>query len=123
VRDKIVTELKQQKSALLARTKAEDLAKRVKAGEKFEAAAKSSASKRKPAIFWLATARSPAPSAASKSPPPSSLGPVTLVRLSTSAQTGLSIAWRKSKSPTPPISRSRRRIDRSGSANQAQYGL
>src|SRR5712675_73485 len=41
VRDKIVTELKQQKSALLARTKAEDLAKRVKAGEKFEAAAKS----------------------------------------------------------------------------------
>jgi peptidyl-prolyl cis-trans isomerase D len=41
VRDKIVTELKQQKSALLARTKAEDLAKRVKAGEKFDAAAKS----------------------------------------------------------------------------------
>jgi peptidyl-prolyl cis-trans isomerase D len=41
VRDKIVTDLKQQKSALLARTKAEDLAKRVKAGEKFEAAAKS----------------------------------------------------------------------------------
>src|SRR6202007_880019 len=41
VRDKIVTELKQQKSTELARTKAEDLAKRVKAGEKFEAAAKS----------------------------------------------------------------------------------
>jgi peptidyl-prolyl cis-trans isomerase D len=41
VRDKIVTELKQQKSAVLARTKAEDLAKRVKAGEKFDAAAKS----------------------------------------------------------------------------------
>src|SRR5258705_8738911 len=41
VRDKIVTELKQQKSALLARTKAEDLAKRVKAGEKFDSAAKS----------------------------------------------------------------------------------
>src|SRR6202035_1610201 len=38
--DKIVTELKQQKSTELARTKAEDLAKRVKAGEKFEAAAK-----------------------------------------------------------------------------------
>jgi len=41
VRDKIITELKQQKSTELARTKAEDLAKRVKAGEKFEAAAKS----------------------------------------------------------------------------------
>jgi peptidyl-prolyl cis-trans isomerase D len=41
VRDKIVTELKQQKSTELARAKAEDLAKRVKAGEKFEAAAKS----------------------------------------------------------------------------------
>jgi len=41
VRDKIVTELKQQKSSELARVKAEDLAKRVKAGEKFDAAAKS----------------------------------------------------------------------------------
>jgi peptidyl-prolyl cis-trans isomerase D len=41
VRDKIVTELKQQKSTELAHAKAEDLAKRVKAGEKFEAAAKS----------------------------------------------------------------------------------
>src|SRR3984893_17427008 len=41
VRDKIVTELKQQKSTELARVKAEDLAKRVKAGEKFAAAAKS----------------------------------------------------------------------------------
>jgi peptidyl-prolyl cis-trans isomerase D len=41
VRDKIVTELKQQKSMELARTKAEDLAKRVKAGEKFDVAAKS----------------------------------------------------------------------------------
>ncbi len=41
VRDKIVAELKQQKSTELARTKAEDLAKRVKAGEKFEVAAKS----------------------------------------------------------------------------------
>jgi peptidyl-prolyl cis-trans isomerase D len=41
VRDKIVTELKQQKAIELARVKAEDLAKRVKAGEKFAAAAKS----------------------------------------------------------------------------------
>jgi len=41
VRDKIVGELKQQKATELARAKAEDLAKRVKAGEKFEAAAKS----------------------------------------------------------------------------------
>ena len=41
VRDKIITELKQQKSTELARTKAEDLAKRVKSGEKFEVAAKS----------------------------------------------------------------------------------
>jgi len=41
VRDKIITELKQQKSTEVARTKAEDLAKRVKGGEKFEAAAKS----------------------------------------------------------------------------------
>jgi peptidyl-prolyl cis-trans isomerase D len=40
VRDKIITELKQQKSTELARAKAEDLAKRVKAGEKFETAAK-----------------------------------------------------------------------------------
>jgi peptidyl-prolyl cis-trans isomerase D len=41
VRDKIVAELKLQKANELARTKAEDLAKRVKAGEKFDAAAKS----------------------------------------------------------------------------------
>ena len=41
VRDKIVAELKQQKSTELARAKAEDLAKRVKAGEKFAATAKS----------------------------------------------------------------------------------
>jgi peptidyl-prolyl cis-trans isomerase D len=41
VRDKIVSELKQQKSTELARAKAEDLAKRVKAGEKFDAAGKS----------------------------------------------------------------------------------
>src|SRR5882762_7708988 len=41
VRDKIITELKQQKSTELARTKEEDLAKRVKSGEKFEVAAKS----------------------------------------------------------------------------------
>jgi peptidyl-prolyl cis-trans isomerase D len=41
VRDKIVTELKQQKSTELAHAKADDLAKRVKAGEKFDAAAKS----------------------------------------------------------------------------------
>jgi peptidyl-prolyl cis-trans isomerase D len=41
VRDKIVAELKQQKSTELARAKAEDLAKRLKAGEKFDAAAKS----------------------------------------------------------------------------------
>jgi peptidyl-prolyl cis-trans isomerase D len=41
VRDKIITELKQQKSTEIARTKAQDLAKRVKGGEKFEAAAKS----------------------------------------------------------------------------------
>ena len=41
VRDKIVAELKQQKATELARAKAEDLAKRVKAGEKFDAAAKS----------------------------------------------------------------------------------
>src|SRR3984893_8098590 len=41
VRDKIVTGLKQQNSSELARAKAEDLAKRVKAGEKFAAAAKS----------------------------------------------------------------------------------
>src|SRR6202158_3482087 len=41
VRDKIVAELKLQKANELARTKAEDLSKRVKAGEKFDAAAKS----------------------------------------------------------------------------------
>ena len=41
VRDKIVTELKQQKSTEMARTRAEDLAKRVKAGDKFDAAARS----------------------------------------------------------------------------------
>jgi len=40
VRDRVVTELKQQKSAELARTKAADLLKRVKAGEKFDAGAK-----------------------------------------------------------------------------------
>jgi peptidyl-prolyl cis-trans isomerase D len=41
VRDKIVAELKQQKSIELARSKSEDLVKRLKAGEKFDAAAKS----------------------------------------------------------------------------------
>lgn len=40
VRDKIVAELKLQKATELARTKADDLVKRVKAGEKFDAAAK-----------------------------------------------------------------------------------
>src|SRR6202043_2314100 len=40
-RDKTVTELKQQKSTPLAPATAEDLAKRLKAGEKFDAAAKS----------------------------------------------------------------------------------
>jgi peptidyl-prolyl cis-trans isomerase D len=41
VRDKVITELKQQQGTELARTKAEDLVKRAKAGEKFDAAAKS----------------------------------------------------------------------------------
>jgi peptidyl-prolyl cis-trans isomerase D len=40
VRDKIVAELKQQKSTDLAHSKAEELARRVKAGEKFDGAAK-----------------------------------------------------------------------------------
>jgi peptidyl-prolyl cis-trans isomerase D len=40
VRDKVVTDLKQQKSRELAQTKAQELEKRVKAGEKFAAAAK-----------------------------------------------------------------------------------
>jgi peptidyl-prolyl cis-trans isomerase D len=41
VRDKIISELRLQKSEQLARSKVEDLAKRVKAAEKFDAAAKS----------------------------------------------------------------------------------
>jgi peptidyl-prolyl cis-trans isomerase D len=40
VRDKVVSEFKQQKSNELAKTKAEELEKRVKSGEKFAAAAK-----------------------------------------------------------------------------------
>ena len=40
VRDKVVSDLKRQKSLEMARSKAEELAKRVKAGEKFDAAAK-----------------------------------------------------------------------------------
>jgi peptidyl-prolyl cis-trans isomerase D len=40
VRDKIISELRQQKSEQLAHTKVEDLARRVKAGEKFDSAAK-----------------------------------------------------------------------------------
>ncbi|HWN74342.1 MAG TPA: peptidylprolyl isomerase [Candidatus Udaeobacter sp.] len=40
VRDKVVSEFKQQKSNELAKSKAEELEKRVKAGEKFAAAAK-----------------------------------------------------------------------------------
>jgi peptidyl-prolyl cis-trans isomerase D len=40
VRDKVITQLKREKSAELARNKAEELAKRAKAGEKFDAAAK-----------------------------------------------------------------------------------
>jgi peptidyl-prolyl cis-trans isomerase D len=40
VREKVVSELKQQKGEQLARTKVEDLVKRVKAGEKFDPAAK-----------------------------------------------------------------------------------
>jgi peptidyl-prolyl cis-trans isomerase D len=40
VRERVVTELKQEKARDLARSKAEELAKRVKAGEKFDAAAK-----------------------------------------------------------------------------------
>jgi peptidyl-prolyl cis-trans isomerase D len=41
VRDRIVRDLKQQKASELAKSKADDLLKRVKAGEKFDAAAKS----------------------------------------------------------------------------------
>jgi peptidyl-prolyl cis-trans isomerase D len=40
VRDKVIADLKREKSGELARTKAEELIKRVKAGEKFDAAAK-----------------------------------------------------------------------------------
>ncbi len=40
VRDKVIADLKHQKSIELARSKAEDLVKRVKAGEKFDPAAK-----------------------------------------------------------------------------------
>ncbi len=40
VRDRVVTELKQQKSTEIARQKADDLEKRLKSGEKFETAAK-----------------------------------------------------------------------------------
>jgi peptidyl-prolyl cis-trans isomerase D len=40
VRDKIITELRQEKAEQLARTKVDDLAKRVRAGEKFDSAAK-----------------------------------------------------------------------------------
>lgn len=40
VRDKVITELKQQKADQLARTRTEELVKRVKAGEKFDSAAK-----------------------------------------------------------------------------------
>jgi peptidyl-prolyl cis-trans isomerase D len=41
VRDRVIADLKQQKSTEIARQKAEDLEKRLKAGEKFETAAKS----------------------------------------------------------------------------------
>lgn len=40
VREKVIADIKQQKSTQLARSKADDLVKRVKAGEKFETAAK-----------------------------------------------------------------------------------
>jgi peptidyl-prolyl cis-trans isomerase D len=40
VRDKLIADLKQEKSTQAARTKADDLEKRLKAGEKFESAAK-----------------------------------------------------------------------------------
>jgi len=40
VRDKVIADLKLEKATQLARLKAEDLVKRVKAGEKFESAAK-----------------------------------------------------------------------------------
>jgi peptidyl-prolyl cis-trans isomerase D len=40
VREQVVNDLKQQESTTLAKTKADDLAKRVKAGEKFDAATK-----------------------------------------------------------------------------------
>lgn len=39
IRDRVIADLKREKSTELARTKAEDLSKRVKAGEKFDAAA------------------------------------------------------------------------------------
>jgi peptidyl-prolyl cis-trans isomerase D len=40
VRDRVITDLKREKSTELAKNKAEELARRVKAGEKFDAAAK-----------------------------------------------------------------------------------
>ena len=40
VRDRVLTDLKREKSVALARSRAEELAKRAKSGEKFDAAAK-----------------------------------------------------------------------------------
>jgi peptidyl-prolyl cis-trans isomerase D len=40
VRDRVITDLKRQKSIELAKSKADELARRVKAGEKFDSAAK-----------------------------------------------------------------------------------
>lgn len=40
VRDKVIADLKREKAAQLARSEAEDLARRIKAGERFESAAK-----------------------------------------------------------------------------------
>ncbi len=40
VRDRVITDLKREKSTALAKSKAEELSKRVKAGEKFDAAAR-----------------------------------------------------------------------------------
>jgi len=67
VRDRVITELKREKSAELAKSKAEELIKRVKSGEKFDAAARALGLESKTSDPWHATALFPAWPAASSS--------------------------------------------------------
>ncbi len=113
VRDKVVTELKQQKANELTRTKAQELEKRVKAGEKFAAAAKALGLDPKTSDPFARSGSVPDLGSGKQLAPAFSLkvGQVG-APLNPSAPTGRSIRLWTARRRIPPISKNKRRKSR-----------